>query len=313
MRRAILALLISLAAASVAQGRDAVAAIDACLSQMDAGLDVGYQRIAARCPDLTPSLLASPWGAWLPRDWSQPHNQLTAAGLIELRALLLRESARTAPRRELRTATVSGVLQALTSAEQPRTWWERFKSWLRELFARPQATQDNWLQRLLVRLNLPPTLARWIIRVALALVTILGLGIVVNELRIAGWLSRWRGDGGARASIAGGSVSAVGEPGLEDLERASLSQQPHLLLELVAARLTQLSRLPPARALTVRELSTAARLEAEADRARLHELAATCERVRFSDTEVAPAMLAHALVQGRELLASLGGHGCANA
>jgi hypothetical protein len=311
MRRAFLALLISLAATSVAQGRDAVAAIDACLSQMDAGLDVGYQRIAARCPDLTPSLLASPWGSWLPRDWSQPHNQLTAAGLIELRALLLRESARTAPRGELRTATVSGVLQALRFAEQPRTGWERFKSWLRELFARPQAAEDNWLQRLLVRLNLPPTLARWIIRVALAVVTILGLGIVVNELRLAGWLPPWRGGGGARASIAGGS--AVGEPGLEDLERASLSQQPHLLLELVAARLTQLSRLPPARALTVRELSTAARLEAAGDRARLHELAATCERVRFSDTEVAPAMLAHALVQGRELLASLGGHGCANA
>jgi hypothetical protein len=55
----------------------------------------------------------------------------------------------------------------------------------------------------------------------------------------------------------------------------------------------------------VRELSGAARLEDAADRARLRELAATCERVRFSDEEVAPAMLARALAQGRELLASL--------
>jgi hypothetical protein len=302
MRRALLALLISLAGASVAQGRDALAAIDACLPQLDAGLDVGYQRIAARCPDLTPSLLASPWGAWLPRDWYQPHNQLSAAGLADLRALLVRESAAAPPRRELRTAAVSGVLRALSVAEHPRTWWGRFKSWLHELLARPQAVEDSWLQRLLAQLHLPPTLARWIVWAALALVAASGLAIVINELRIAGWLPARRG-GGARARSA--AASAAGGPGLEELERASLSQQPRLLLELVAARLTEQSRLPPARALTVRELSGAARLEDAADRARLSVLAATCERVRYSNEEVAPAILARALAQGRELLASL--------
>jgi len=60
------------------------------------------------------------------------------------------------------------------------------------------------------------------------------------------------------------------------------------------------------KALTVRELSGMARIEDAADRARLIELAATCERVRFSDQEVPPAILARALAQGRELLASLG-------
>jgi hypothetical protein len=302
MRRAFLALVIALAGVAHAQGHDALAAIDACLPQLDAGLDVGYQRIAERCPDLTPSLVASPWGAWLPHDWYQPHNQLSVDGLAELRALLVRESAATAPGHEPRTATVSGVLKTLSVADHPRGWWERFKNWLRELFARPPAAEDSWLQRLLVRLHLPPILGRWIVWVALALVTALGLAIVVNELRIAGWLPSRRG-GGARARSA--AAGAAGGVGLEELERASLSQQPRLLLELVAARLTQLSRLPPARALTVRELSRAARLEAAADRARLSELAATCERVRFSDKEVEPATLARALAQGRELLASL--------
>lgn len=300
MRRAFLALLISLAGVPLAQARDALAAIDACLPQLDAGLDIGYQRIAERCPDLTPSLVASPWGAWLPHDWFQPHNQLSVDGLVELRALLVRESAATAPGHEPRTATVSRVLRALSVADHPRTWWGRFKSWLHELFARPPAAEDGWLQRLLVRLHLAPILGRWIVWVALALMSALGLAIVVNELRIARWLP-WRRGAGARARAA---PTAVGV-GLEELERASLSQQPRLLLELVAARLTQLSRLPPARALTVRELSGAARLEAAADRARLSELAATCERVRFSDEEVEPAMLARALAQGRQLLASL--------
>ncbi len=303
MRRACLALfLISLAGAAVAQQRDAAAAIDACLPRLDSGLDVGYERIAARCPDLGPSLLASPWAAWLPRDWNQPHNQLSADGLAELRGLLVRESAAVPLRHAPDTATVSGVLRVLSLADQPRTWWGRFKSWLHELFARPPAAEDGWLQRLLARLHLPPMLARWIGWTALALVVALGLAIVVNELRIAGWLPlRHIGGRSARAAAAG----AGGGVGLEELERASLSQQPRLLLELVAARLTQLSRLPPARALTVRELSGAARLEAAADRARLSELAATCERVRFSDAEVEPALLARALAQGRELLASL--------
>lgn len=302
MRRAFLALLIWLAGVSLAQGRDALAAIDACLPQLDVGLDVGYQRIAARCPDLAPSLLASPWGAWLPRDWNQPHNQLSADGLAELYALLVRESAATSPGHEPRTATVSGVLQALSVADHPRTWWGRFKSWLHELFARPQGDEDGWLQRLLVRVHLPPLLARGIEWGAFALVAGLGLAIVINELRVAGWRASRR-RGGARSGATGAGVA--GGVLLEELERASLSQQPRLMLELVAARLVALSRLPPARALTVRELSGAARLEDAADRARLRELAATCERVRFSDEEVAPALLARALAQGRELLASL--------
>ena len=302
MRRAPLALFMVLAAAPLAQGRDALAAIDGCLSQLDSGLDVGYQRIAARCPDLTPTLVASPWEAWLPRDWYRPQNQLSASGLVELRALLPREAARAPSGHQPRTSTVSEVLAALTRAEQPRTWWQRFKSWLHDLLApREQPAQDNWLQRLITKLHLPRTLVRALGWTALTLVAALGVVIVLNELRLAGWLAARRGRRWARA--ASGDAGA-GVP-LQELERASPSQQPRLLLELVAARLVEQSRLPPARALTVRELSGAARLEDVADRERLRELASTCERVRFSGQEVAPAILARALARGRELLASL--------
>ncbi|HTD13275.1 MAG TPA: hypothetical protein VK676_14515 [Steroidobacteraceae bacterium] len=302
MRRAFLALLIGLCAVPLGQARDALAAIDACVQLLD-GLDVGYERIAARCPDLTPSLKASPWEAWLPRDWNRPHNQLSAAALVELRALLQREAARTPSGHELRTSTVSGVLAALTQADPPRTWWQRFRSWLRDLLTpRPQPAPDGWLQRLLIAMHLPPALARWIGWLSLALLAASGLAIVLNELRVAGvFASRW-GRGARVPAVGGGAAPGVR---LEELELASLSQQPRLLLELVATRLVQQSRLPPARALTVRELSGAARLEDLADRARLSVLASTCERVRFSDQEVAPAILARALAQGRELLASL--------
>ena len=294
-----MALLTVLAAAPCAQARDALGAIDACVMQLD-GLDIGYQRIAARCPDLTPSLVVSPWEAWLPRDCYRPNNQLSAVGLVTLRALLPAEAARLPPAHELRTNTVSAVLAGLPAADQPRSWWQRLKIWLRELFTRAsQPSHDSWLQRLIIRMHLPTTLTRWIEWLGFAFAAVLGVGIVLNELRLAGWLTLRRG----RARRAAGAGSGVGAA--VRLEHASPSQQPRLLLELVAARLVQQSRLPPARALTLRELRRAARLADAADHSRLDELASVCERVRFSDQEVAPALLARALAQGRELLASL--------
>jgi hypothetical protein len=220
-----------------------------------------------------------------------------------LRALLPREGARLPSGREPRTATVSGALATLRDADHPRSWWQRLKAWLHELFApSPQPVGDGWLQRLLIRLHLPQTLTRWIGWIALALVALIGIAIVANELRLAGWFAARQRRGVLAPGTGGGSRM---DGGLEALERATPADQPRLLLELVAARLIEQARLPPARALTVRELSRAARLEAAADRSRLKELALICERVRFSDREVAPAILARSLAQGRELLVSL--------
>jgi hypothetical protein len=312
MRRTVLALLLTVfCAAPFAAERGATAAIDHCLAQLDT-LDRGYERIAARCPDLTPSLMESPLAAWLPRDWNEPGNQLSADGLVEVRALLVREAARVPASHQPRTSTVAGVLAALAAPgarDQPRGWWARFKSWLHELFTpRPQPHEDGWLQRLVARMQVPAALERWILGGVLALIVALALAIVVNELRIAGVLGARRRSG---ELSPGGSAGARDAVTLEELERASPSQQPRLLLELVAVQLVAQSRLPPARALTVRELSGMARIEDAADRARLNELAATCERVRFSGEEVAPALLARALMRGRELLASLQATGVA--
>src|SRR3982074_2791340 len=88
MSRWLLALLLAAAGLPGAQARDALGAIDACLRQLDRNLDVGYQHLAARCPDLAPSLAQSEWAAWLPRDWNRPDSLLSADGLTELRTLL---------------------------------------------------------------------------------------------------------------------------------------------------------------------------------------------------------------------------------
>lgn len=90
MRRALLAgVLLIVCVAALSAGELSVA-IDKCIRRLDAATDVGYQHIAARCPGLTPTLAASRWASRFPPDWRQNDNELSVAGLQELRTLLAR-------------------------------------------------------------------------------------------------------------------------------------------------------------------------------------------------------------------------------
>jgi hypothetical protein len=302
--RLLLALVLVLAATPVA-ARDALGALDSCLKQLDPRLDVGYDKIVARCPDLAPALKASPWAAWLPRDWDKPGNDLSDQGLTELRTLIVRESQRRADLRAPRIERVSSVLAALKAGQPaPASWWERFKAWVHGILAARPATDTNgWLARLLGTTQLSERLTRLIMVAVGAVLIAVAAAIVINELRLAGWL-RPRGRTGP-----GHAVDAdAAPPGSDDLgriEAAAAEARPRLLLELIARRLYEQGRLPPARALTVQELLRAARLAEAADRERLRVLAAASERLRFSDSVPGPEALGAALAGGRALLTGL--------
>jgi hypothetical protein len=281
----------------------AIQALDACIHQLDPVLDVGYARIAERCPQLEPTLAASPSAPWLPRDWNRSGNELSAAGLAELRTLLQRPAprARTAAPRVARVGAVLASL-AVHDAARPG-WWTRIKQWLRELFTpRPPNADDNWLRRLFGETALSQAVLEAITWVALAIIVLLAAAIVVNELRVAGVLPSRRA---RTARGAGADAGPAAARSLHDVAEASPVQQPRLLLELIIARLRAQQRLPPARALTLQELTRAARLTEPADRARLAELTQACERIRFAARELPPPLLAAALARGRELLGSL--------
>ena len=301
MARALLALLLT-AAMTSAQAREALQAIDDCLARLDAVLDVGYARIAVRCPELTPALSESPWGPWLPTDWSRPDNTLSAPGLAELRTLLSREAGRGAPPRAIpRTESVGAVLAAITRSEAPGgSWWQRFKDWLREILTVPARADNGWLRRWLSELNLSGQAAELIAWGTLALVVALAGAIVISELRIAGLLG-----GDARRPRAKPQPRPRAGPALQAIERAAPAEQPALLLELIVWRLVEQDRLPPARALTARELGARARLPEQSARGRLAELVTVCERVRFSAETVSAATLSSALRSGNSLLATL--------
>ncbi len=302
MHRGLLALIVMAAGLPAAADNSAVSAIDTCLRQLDPALDVGYQRISARCPDLVPALGGT--AQWLPRDWNQSGNELSAAGLAELRVLLRRAETPAAAVRPLNVEHVPAILASLAPAPTAQGgWWERLKHWLRELFTphREPGVQPRWLHWLFGDATLGQGLQRAIVWGALALVTALAAAIIVNELRVAGLLRRRVPR--AAAAAADAITTPAGECGA--LGQAGATQQPRLLFELITARLSAQERLPPARSLTVHELARAARLPNAADRARLELLGTACEWLRFADGEIPPPVLAAALAAGRELLAVL--------
>jgi len=288
----------------VAAQPDPLAAINSCIARLDPQLDVGYERIAARCPDLASTLEQSGWAAWLPRGWKEPRNDLSAGSLAELRASVQRELAPRTPTRMLDVQQLKGVLAQLGDASQERSsLWARFKQWLRSLFTRRDEESDvGGFSRLLDQLGVSDAVIEIITYILFGAVVALAGLIVVNELRAAGLL-RARRPRGVRGDDA--DVGKEKRPTLHDLEHASLTERPRLLLELIAMKLTDLKRLPPAGAFTVREIARAAQLRGEPDRSRLAELALTAERARFAAGSIEPAAVDKAVAGGRALLTTL--------
>jgi hypothetical protein len=288
-------------------GQAALDAIDSCVRKLNPDIDIGYDRVAARCPTLVRRLDASGWSVWLPRDWQRAGNDLSAGGLRQLRELVSRELTSDTTIRGLTHAPsverVPGVLASLGRSDGERGgWWGRVKAWLRDVVERREPPADEgWLARMIGQSGLSQTVIELVSYVALFLVSALAVVIVVNELRVGGIF-----DGLRRrfAMLADSPIVARREGGLtwDDVEQAPPLRRTGLLLELVVARLVQRGRLRTARGLTVGELTRVAQLPDEADRERLARLARTSERVRFSDAEVSNIDIAAAVEGGRVLL-----------
>ncbi|MBS0578500.1 MAG: DUF4129 domain-containing protein [Proteobacteria bacterium] len=285
------------------QAHELLDRLDGCIQRLDPQLDVGYERIAARCPELVPALTQSPWSAWLPADWSHPHNQLTADGLSELRTLLARAMSPQVTGRPMRTERVAALLTRIAQPDEDRSgWWQKFKAWLRQIMGVPEAPEREpaWLRKL--------DLSGGVIKVLgwslLGIVVAMAAGILLNELRVAGLLRRRVA---ARRDRRGPARNVP--LSLASVDATAPQEQPALLLELITQCLTDQGLLPPARALTTRELLNRVRLPADSQRAELEELARTSEQLRYSPRELAVDRLAAVIASGRRVLAQLEGAG----
>jgi hypothetical protein len=277
--------------------------VDACISRLDGQVDIGYERIAARCPDLLRQLEQGPLSAWLPRGWKEPGNDLSAGSLKELRELARTEMARPAPTRNLDSHGVNLVLARLGgTGDVDGTRWTRFKTWLRSVLeSREQAPADSWFTRLVSHVGFTQSVIVVISYVALGLTVVMASLIVLNELRTAGTPAKlWRSRRERRAAQELDVDGVWGE-----IERASQVERPRLLLKLITLRLSALGFLPPAGGMTVRELTRSAALPTARDRVTLAELARIAEEVRYSSREVHEADLEAPIAGARELLGRL--------
>lgn len=274
-----------------------------CRARLDPELDVGFERIAAKCPTLPGVLERSEWAAWLPRSWRDPHNELSAGSLAELGALIDGEQ-RVAPLRQAPARADLAPVLAQLATEARATLATRLSEWLRAMFERDHTPgEEDWLASLLRRMDGSEALVRLVGYAAIALVVALALLIVVSELRAMGLLRARRDtQSTSRDNRHPGAIRAV----RRELGHAPLLERPALLLEAIVDALVEARRLPPAGNLTARELTARATLPEPGQRERFAALADAAERTRFGPQPPTEARLIDALEGGGMLLASLG-------
>ena len=283
---------------------EALTAIDACIARLDATLDVGYERVSTRCPQLARSLERSDWAQWLPSGWKEARNELSAGSLAELRLLVSRELEERGGVRAPRVNRLNAVLAGLGPAAKERSsLWSRFRAWLRTVVERNSRSDNrSWLDKMIQRNGRSQTVIDLLTYGALGLIVVLAGVIVVNEMRAAGLLQARTRAAAGEAPLGAARISRLS---WRDVEHAATAEKPRLLLELVIAKLAELKRIPPAGALTVRELARHVELADAADRERLTDIAFTAERARYSAASLPAETVGQTMQRGRELLRRL--------
>ncbi len=269
--------------------------LDRCLSALESGAEPlpPYRRLILEevCPGLAQAVAELPAAGLL----SQPLDQQTTPNqLHDLRALLSAYLNPPASVERFDFAALPELLARTLEVEPspPVSWWQRFRDWLAQKLRRSGESDYRWLTEFLKSLDPPEWLADLILRGSVAVILLLALSVVVNELRAANlssWLHRPRR--AQRVSLvpaANGTVKSA----WKDVTDLPPGQQAVALLYLVLQELIERGFLPDDQSLTNQEmlarLGAAARMHA----AHFSELAAAADAVLFGDRAVVAAQLA---------------------
>jgi hypothetical protein len=290
--------------ASSAADTRALTEITRCAAQLDPIVDIGFERVSARCPQLPPALDAASWRELLPPNWRERGDSLSRDGLLALANLVAeRDSAkpaRAAPNPQMVADTLAEI-GAITDDGASR--WQRFKRWLRAVFKRAEdGERRGILRRLFGPVEVSEAVSRTLTYLGYALLIGFAFWVVGNELRLSGVLSMRR----RRAAHATGTADSLGTgPTLGDIDAAPLAARPGLLVGLLAARLRRAAGSPPTTAMASPELNTLWRKVVPDSAAAFARLTHAADRVRFAPAPVSPTELEAAEATGRGLLAEL--------
>jgi hypothetical protein len=276
--------------------------LEECVEALEPDV-IGLEDIEATCPDIRVALEE------LGLTDLVSENQLSTLsrdGLHSISALVARYEQ--PPEREaIGSDALAPVLDSLRKPpvpEQSLSWYERFKRWLHEIFEQKEARagQPSWLNRWLNEHPLPEVVRSALLYGSVALLLLLAVGIIINEVRTAA-RGRRRKSAAAAADITGELTPAA----VADVEVGG--ERPSALLRLLIATLVKTGRLNGAQSLTHRELAKRARFDDSLQRESFQKVAQLAELEVFSGKELASDDLGDVVRAGRNLDAQL--HGAA--
>lgn len=224
-------------------------------------------------------------------------DEITVSQLLDIRVILHSRTRSASPghNRDYAYANLDALLQDTYIPREEfkpdPTLWQRFIEWLRDLLTPEDAEPPPWLKDFLNSIELPETdTVILFLKGALALLVLLALLMIFNELRAANLLSAWRHIKRQRGKLTGypdfpghgENLSLEQISGLPDKQFAGKLLR-HTLLELMQRHI-----LPPRFSLTNRELLTRLPQERNALLPDLHRLIDTSEAGLYGDQPLDP-------------------------
>jgi hypothetical protein len=287
-----------------------LAELSACIAELSddedgAEEDLEWPELREACPELEAALASSEYAPWLPEAWRERALEnpgfITLDGLIALERLLDVESEPRDPR-TVSQQSLADALEGLDRAEAtPRvTWWNRLLEWLRERTSRRRGVDDTgWLAEWLSDLGRHETLLRMLGYGLFAAIVLVALGIVVNEMKIAGMFD-------ARSHRRTVSADAAA-PSMAHAATTPSTERFAALIERILAALTADERVSVDASATHRELVRSVRLHQRDEHASFVRLIDCAERVRYAPTWPPAGEIESALDGGNALLTAIHG------
>lgn len=259
----------------------------------------GIKALEAVCPGLQDALAGTGFDAILVDGWQQKLNAHALADMSEL-AQQYSQSQWRAPD----TAALPKVLESLQEkTPKVSTWWQTFKTWLKDWLSRSDSSLASWLNRLLERwsaqTDMSVTFLKIITYCLTALVVIAAVLIVVREIRA---VRLGRHAGRAAQAKSSNGIGPDLEPGLAP---GSATDALAVLLRELVIKLLQLGRLRADRSLTHRELVMRSDFDSEEQRAAFAGVAYGAESNFYGPRDRAPDPADEVKRRGEALLAQL--------
>jgi hypothetical protein len=290
----------SAAGAVVMQSASSHDLIASCIEKAS-GDEIGLSELEESCPGIERALTRSGYVGFISESEA---DELTRYSLADLQHFAARDRQPSADHSAeadvAKLAPILGSLKEEQQVDRPLTLLERFKRWLNGLMQRSQQDQESWLSRWLRDFDVSEGVTRTIVYMSIALILLIAILVIANELRAAGVFRRRERRRAAALEPAGGSPH-LSHATLVDLERVPAAERPALLLRVLVNTLVNSGRLRNAKSLTHRELGARAAFDAVDQRQSFNRVASLSERILYGSGNVPPEEIDAVIVAGRTL------------